>query len=335
MSVDFEKASYRSQVFRLRKLAEAALRRFPVRAKKVEFIHHGENATFKVTGHDGKCYLLRTHRYGYHSKLALQEELDWLSKLAKARLPVPGPLRSKNGNLLEWVEVPGAQSRYCDMFHWIDGKFLSKSISEKDMYEIGQLLARLQKVGKRINCRHRRYWTADGLVGSPTMFGSLDHLTKVKIADQKKITQIRRRTLARIKKYQRKYPRKMGLIHADFHFGNLLRMNSGKIAAIDFDDCGYGFLVYDLVIPLVGMVGHLRDHKRFDLYPLLKQALFDGYASLADFTSQDEKLIQDLIVARKLLMLGWLQSRSDNPRIKKYFPKAVKSFIKYVDKPDL
>ncbi len=47
--LDFEKASYLSQLHRLRALAELALTKYPVRVKKIEFINHGENTTFKVT----------------------------------------------------------------------------------------------------------------------------------------------------------------------------------------------------------------------------------------------------------------------------------------------
>lgn len=331
----FENSSYRAQVLRLRELAEVALRQFPIKVKALALINHGENATFRVTAASGAEFLLRIHRREYHSKPALFEELQWLGKLSNAGLQVPQVVRSKKGDTLVAAETLGAGLRYCDMFHWIDGRFLSKSISEDDMYEIGVLLAKVQSVGKKVRCRHRRYWTSDGLVGATPKFGSIDTLDGVGKAEQKKITSLRKKTFSRLKAYERSHPTKMGMIHADLHFRNLLKTTGGPIAAIDFDDCGYGFFIYDLVIPLVGLEYHLRDHKRFRLYPRFKKALLAGYASRVELSAQDLVILQDLIIARKLLMLGWLQSRQDNPRLRGRVKKAARYALKYAAKPTL
>jgi Ser/Thr protein kinase RdoA (MazF antagonist) len=333
-TVPFEKASYRSQVRRLRALAESALKLYPIKVKAIDFVNHGENATFKVTDHKGSQFLLRAHRNDYHSLPGLQEELTWLAKLAKAGVLVPRPFASKKKNLIEKVAHEDVGSRYCDVFNWIDGKFLSKSISETDMYEIGKLLAKIQSVGKR-DSKHRKYWHADGLVGKEPKFGSIDELSGLRKDHQSKITKARKQLLSRLKRYQSKNPHKMGIIHADLHFGNLLKTKSQQIAAIDFDDSGFGFYIYDLVIPLMGLEHHLKDHKRFHLYPKMKSALLEGYTSIKAMDKTDHQVLQDLILARKLLMLGWLQSRSDNPKLKGRVAKYAQQTLKYIKKPYL
>jgi Ser/Thr protein kinase RdoA (MazF antagonist) len=52
-----------------------------------------------------------------------------------------------------------------------------------------------------------------------------------------------------LQRFERRFPERLGLIHADLHFGNFLDTGAGP-AAIDFDDCGRGFLAYDLAVPL-------------------------------------------------------------------------------------
>ncbi len=99
----FGKASYLAQVRRLRNLAVTAISRYPVHAERIDFIHHGENTTFRVHGKGGTKYLLRVHRTGYHTKAAIQEELGWLSQLSNAGHLVPRPVVSKHGNFVETI----------------------------------------------------------------------------------------------------------------------------------------------------------------------------------------------------------------------------------------
>ena len=125
--VPFENATYRSQVLRLRNLATEILKRYPIRVRKIEFIRHGENATFCVHATSGRRYLLRVHRGGYHSEAAIGEELRWLTHLAKHGVVVPKPVRSKSGRVIETLATEGiANARQCCVFEWVDGKFVGK-----------------------------------------------------------------------------------------------------------------------------------------------------------------------------------------------------------------
>src|SRR5687768_5457924 len=104
----FKDCSYQAQVLRLRKLAQKAISRFPLRVASIEFINYGENATFKVQAQNGKKYLLRIHREDYHTVEAINEELSWLEHLnQKTSLLLPSPIRSKNNFLIESVAQEG------------------------------------------------------------------------------------------------------------------------------------------------------------------------------------------------------------------------------------
>lgn len=324
---NFQEISYLSQVRRLRSFAKIALKQYNIKVHALKFIQHAENATFKVTAVNGSLYLFRIHRNAYHSKNAILEELQWLKKLSQAKLLVPKPVESINKSLVEVISEPELDlTRNCCLFHWIDGRFIDKSLTPNHMFKVGQLIARMQSHSTVKTTR--KYWDAEGLLGLQATFGNIDSLSGVSKKDQKQITKARIATLSYLKKYQKKFPNRLGLIHADLHFGNLL-LNGLNFGAIDFDDCGFGFYVYDLVIPFVSMQNNLgeKNQRKLESY---KNALIKGYSSLSRWDHHDEQIFTHLLTARKLLMLGWLNSRSDNPMLKKYFKGAVNRALKHI-----
>lgn len=324
----FAQASYLAQVRRLSVLARSALRQYPIRVDTIKFINHGENTTFKVTATNGDRFLLRIHRRDYHTPAAIQEELAWLARLAKMdTLTVPRPLCSKSGKLLVTAEAAGIpEFRHCCVFHWIDGTFIDKSLSPQHMFELGKIIARLQSSAPRSQAR--KYWHAEGLLGRQAKFGSIDSLSGIAPKDQRTITVARLRILRKLKAFERRFPQRMGLIHADLHFGNILRLESG-LGIIDFDDSGFGFHAYDLAIPLISASYTFAKKGRKNL-PALREALISGYKALAPWDKHDDEILSDLLLTRRLVMIGWLNSRADNPRLKKYLKGSVRRTLKHL-----
>lgn len=89
--IPFHQASYQAQVRRLRQLAIEALKLYPIQAAKLDFIHHGENTTYKVTAQNGSRYLLRVARPDYHTLPALNEEMKWLRSIHHKGRPSTTP----------------------------------------------------------------------------------------------------------------------------------------------------------------------------------------------------------------------------------------------------
>jgi len=327
--LDISKLSYRKQVQLLKQLAVGALARYPITIKDISFINHGENATFRVTDSNDCKYLLRVCRNDYHTKEALLEELSWLRSLSKTKkFQLPTPVLSESKRLLENVsttEIP--EGRKVALFHWTEGRFLKKQISENQMTALGVLIAKLHAESVHSKVVHRRYWDAEGLLGKDAKFGSIDNLDGATRDQQRIVTRARKALLKKFKAFETRYPEKMGIIHADLHTGNFLFNNNG-IAAIDFDDCGFGFFGYDVAIPIMSLdrFKNLGRKKK----TLLKEALFSGYRQIRPWTKEDEAMVDHFILARRLLMLGWVNSRSDNPELKKYFKGALKRTINHL-----
>jgi Ser/Thr protein kinase RdoA (MazF antagonist) len=328
----FENASYLSQVHRLRDMAGRALQCYGIRAVSCSLITHWENTTFQVTTTIGKRFLLRIHRPGYHTEAAILEELTWLERLSAARtLRVPVPIRSRSGRLVESVASPQVpQRRYCCVLQWIDGHFIRRSLNVSHLRKLGGVIARLHGNAEGLTVVHRKYWDAEGLVGENPKFGSIDRLEGISRSAQDIVTQARLLVLSRLKQFEREFPHKQSLIHADLHFDNLLVARK-DLAVIDFDDCGLGFHAYDLAVSLTS-TGHGPYDKKSDEYSRLKDALIEGYSRERGWAESDEEILPFLIAARRLAMLGWLNSRSDNSLLKKRIKGAVARTVKHLRK---
>jgi Ser/Thr protein kinase RdoA (MazF antagonist) len=192
------------------------------------------------------------------------------------------------------------------------------------------MIASMQKAAPKT--RHRRYWTADGMVGSNPKFGSIDQLSIATRKQQQVITRARMRVLIRLRRYEKRFPKRRGLIHADIHFGNLLVTDRG-LAAIDFDDCGYGILAYDLAVVLLAIERQFNERDPVKISEL-REKLIAGYKTILPWDSHDDAILDDLVYARKLMMLGWLNSRVDNPRLAKHFKKSLPSVVKEIRRLD-
>jgi len=322
--------SHLAQVRRLTEVAEAALAQYPLRGARMHFIQHGENTTFRVEA-GKRRYLLRVHRAGYHSPEALHEELAWLRRLARVEgLAVPKPVRTVNGKshaVVATIRLP--EPRWCALLEWVDGTFLGKRMPEKRIHQLGSLMATLHEHARGQPCRHRRYWTAGGLLGKDPKFGRIDALTGISRRDQSRIDAGRRITLARLRAFEQKFPARRSLIHADLHFGNFV-VQGDRLGAIDFDDCGLGLHAYDLAVPLSQLENmFLEDWGKF---LALYDSIQEGYALRGRWDSHDEAILPALITARRLVMIGWLESRSANPKFRKILAGSVERALAHFER---
>ena len=65
-------------------------------------INLSENATFLVEAGSGYRRILRVHRAGYNSPLAIESELAWMAALqTDAGIATPSPVAGRNGALVQ------------------------------------------------------------------------------------------------------------------------------------------------------------------------------------------------------------------------------------------
>ncbi len=97
-------------------------------------------------------------------------------------------------------------------------------------------------------------------------------------------------------------PARYGVIHADLRLANLLMDDAGT-RVIDFDDCGFGWYMYDYGTAL----SFIED--RPDV-PELTAAWVKGYRKVLELPEEEEREIPTFILLRRLLLVAWIGSHS-------------------------
>jgi Ser/Thr protein kinase RdoA (MazF antagonist) len=328
MNTEFDNCTYLSQVRRLRLLAYDVLKFYKLPKFELKFVYHGENTTFKVVTKQNS-YLLRIHCRSHRTDKAMLEELRWLKKLSSTQgVRAQKPILAKNGQALinVYSEAVG-HHRLCDLLEWREGQMRNKK-SPKTFLEVGKLIGLLQK--NTIKTRHRDYWHAEGLLGNNATLGPLRDLYSEFPCYAKRIEVLRRELLKKLKSYEKRNQDKMGLIHADLHFGNMI-WSKGGVCPIDFDDCGFGLNMYDLAVTLAQSSFYFKKVSKKE-GQMAKQSLLVGYQEHRALSSQDLAIIPFLVATRELSMLGWLYDRRDNPELYAYLKKNLGKRVKKAEK---
>lgn len=322
--------SYLMKVRKLRKFALEAASKYPIKISTIDFIHYGANAIFKVTDTKHKKYMLRIHSKNYHTKEAILEEFKWLDHILKTTdLCVPKILQSRTGeSLIEESHAAILESRYCSMFKWIEGRRFWKGINNNYAYQLGVVMGKLQHNGRSVRTKHRYYWDADGLVGTQkAKFWNIEKLSDISPKQQELITAARQCVHHKLKQYEKSYPGKSGLIHADLNPNNII-VNKNHYAVIDFDDCGIGLYGYDIANALHAFQHLIKGSPEKD-FNALSDALFEGYSEYMPFTQNDINMLPYFLLAQKLNGIGALELRKDNSRLHSYFLNAVEEAIRF------
>ena len=96
---------------------------------------------------------------------------------------------------------------------------------------------------------------------------------------------------------------RFGLIHCDLRLANLL-IDGEAVKVIDFDDCGFGWYMYDAATPV-----SFYEHE--PQVPQLLDAWLKGYRKVTALAAEDEAEIATFIMLRRLLLVAWIGSHSE------------------------
>jgi Ser/Thr protein kinase RdoA (MazF antagonist) len=291
--------SRRTQVARLRRVAEAAIGRFPLPAGRLTFLTHGENTTFRHDSAAGR-HLVRVHRPQRHgrnvdSSAAIRSEIAWLRSVrADTDLAVPEALAARDG---EWtVDASAAgETRVCSVLRWMDGRIQEGSARPVHLRRLGDAMARLHHQADawmpppdfvRIQWDHETFF-GDVMVYGVTPAADCWRLLPSEVRSRFEVVGGRMADIMQS-------AGDVGLIHADLHLGNAL-FHRGDVKLIDFDDCGTAPRLYELAVAL----WELRDMPDYHTF---HDALLAGYRPLREV---DITHLDDFIAMRQVAFDLW------------------------------
>ncbi|MFW9966393.1 MAG: phosphotransferase enzyme family protein [Candidatus Thorarchaeota archaeon] len=301
--------SYRAFLFRLRNLAKKALEKYGLEVADLRFKSYSGNGLYQVIAQPSSKsrtlihpdrYALRLHQPGYMKPEYIQSELEWLSALYEARIDVPKPFKNEDGDWLTTADggynVP--EQRNCTLLSWVEGRILEKGLRPKHFKSLGEVTGKLHEqsmLWKKPKNFKRPHWDWEGLFGDGFEYGFIAQDAREAIP--KRHQEAFKDVLERIDEASQqlgKVKHSYGLIHADL--GNVV-FRGGIARPIDFDDCGFGYWIFDL--------GVILAHYMLDCEgksPKMKDALIEGYQKISIMPESNLEFL-DLFTAARFAQL--------------------------------
>ena len=288
----------------------SALHRWDIPAgATARLINVAENYTYLVEADHGFRSVLRVHRAGYHSKGEIFSELDWLTALAQSgAVDVPAIIAGRDGCEVQTVDSIGNRGcRNLVMFEFIDGAHPDERGELSDEFRnLGRIAARTHihsRQWQRPEGFLRPAWDIDAVFGPQPRWGNWRNAPNV----TPDILAVLERAEAVLRQRLGSYgtgPERFGLIHADMRLANLI-VGQGRIWLIDFDDCGFGWFLYDFATAL----SFIEDHPQV---PKLKEAWIEGYTEFLQLSRDEIGEMDSFVMLRRMALLAWIGSRIDS-----------------------
>jgi Ser/Thr protein kinase RdoA (MazF antagonist) len=301
-------AGYSNEPTKLQEFAIDAVAKFGYSLDStITLINISENATFKVTDiKTGLDTILRIHRPFYHSKEAIQSELDWVQSLRKVQLVrTPSILPAGSGEQVILVQDSTGEQRHAVMFEFMPGVEPTEHRLVADFQTLGAITARLHnqaKQWKRPSNFTRFTWNFETALGPNGHWGSWRDGLAMGPAELETLGKLSDTIKKRLDRFGNSEDR-FGLVHADMRLANLL-VSGDDVTVIDFDDCGFSWYMYDLG----SSVSFIEDHP---LVPDMTAAWVDGYRSVSELSQEEEAELPTFIMFRRLLLVAWVGSHQD------------------------
>jgi len=312
----FEDLTRLGRLRRMRQVAETALEEYDLAVTRVHFLKHAGNTMFRVVeakpGHAGETgglfvdgqYLLRIHQPGFQTADAIAVELAWLAALRRdAGAPVPEPVLTRKGRLLTAVALPGVPGTLdCSLLKWVKGRMATRGIWPDHYRAQGRLMAVLHGHAARWGppgSSARRHYDWNGLFrddGGSGMPAS-EAWALLPAAHVEPFEEVARRVKEATEALG-DGPEVSGMIHADLGVDANVLFWKGEARAIDFDDSGIGYWVYDLAIALE----HCREDAAYSLY---RDALLEGYAERRSLPNEQTEHLELFLAAFQVYWSLW------------------------------
>jgi Ser/Thr protein kinase RdoA (MazF antagonist) len=285
-------------------LAEQVLGLYELpRDSRVHLVGLSENEIYRVDAPSGRRWALRVQRPGYQSKQSLVSEIDWLVALRRdGVVATPVPVAGCNG---EWIQSAG-ESRNVVLFEWEDGRPPQIQMDLRQCFRtLGAITAQMHKHSRtwqRPEGFERFTWDFEAALGEESRWGRWRDglgMSPSRLDLFGCTAELIRQRLARYGSG----PDRFGLVHCDLRLANLL-LSEGEVKVIDFDDCGFGWYMYDAATPL-SFYEHLPQAQG------LIEHWLEGYRTVSPVSRAEEEEIPTFVMLRRLLLVAWVSSHAE------------------------
>jgi len=263
-----------------------------------------ENLTYRIEAGAWRR-ILRVHRPGYHSRMAIESELAWLAAVgAQTSLSVPTAMPGRDGRPVQRATLD--TSRHLAMFAVLPGRHFAPGEPMEPLFRrLGAQTAHLHAHAKgwaRPPWFERFAWDAAAVFGPGATWGDWRDAPGVTPGVRAVLERVEGAVVRRLAAYGTGADR-YGLIHADLRLANVLAQGE-RLHLIDFDDCGFGWFAYDFA----AAVSFMEDDPQI---PALRAAWVAGYRSVGALPDADAAMLDTFVMLRRLALLAWIGSHGE------------------------
>lgn len=295
--------------------AEQQHERFSAAARKALFAWHRNdygvldlislrsNAVFRVSYPKSSApmgHILRVNWPGRKPFSHIEAEMNWMSALRRAGVPVPGVIR-----MPLTVSVDDSTEMICTLTEFLDGESVEPvAYTAAHAEAVGKAAARIHAAAAPTNLVRPRL-DLEGLFGANSPYAS-DAEGEALLIPHRAVLDAVIAQVAAVFTRLDALGDQFGMIHADLKPDNLLFVAPDQPRVLDFDDCGYGYTLYDLA-PLLLFL------KPNSAYDDLKTALWSGYTALRPLPDDLFGALETLIAGRYVASCRWVAAHRDHP----------------------
>ena len=271
----------------------------------ISWLAESENQVFLIKDpakSDSYVARVNSGRLVYHTQQMIESEMVWLQALEKhPNVTVPVVLVDNQGKTVHSLNVASSENtRFVSVYSFLPGT----EMPEDNLHSVFQTLG---KVTSALNDHSKTWitpegfqrpeWTVRSILEDQNEWGSWENGVNVKEDALRLLKTVEATIYLRSEQFPTDHAN-FGLIYADLRTTNVL-VDGVDLAIIDFDDCGYGWYIFELASALSFM------EERPDVEDLVNRWL----AGYREQGSISEDLIEEFptfMMLRRLLLLGWV-----------------------------
>jgi Ser/Thr protein kinase RdoA (MazF antagonist) len=219
-----------------------AMRRYGIAPDRIHLLDGFESFMYEFE-RDGAEYILRIGHSLRRSIPMIQGEVNWINYLSDGGVPAARAILSENNRLVELVDDGQGEHFLATAFVRARGGHPKRADWTPRFYEVyGAMMGRMHALSKR--------YEPDPSTWRPQWDDPIMLEVEQFLPPSEAITVDKYRALIAHLRALSKDADSYGLIHQDAHTGNLFVDETGNITLFDFDDCVYGWFIYDIAMAL-------------------------------------------------------------------------------------
>ncbi|MDO1445804.1 phosphotransferase [Rhodocytophaga aerolata] len=256
-----------------------------------------------VVSEPATTYILRVYSYNRRTLTDIAEEVRLLNLLKESGIAVSYPIPDTNNTYIHQIYAPEG-IRYAVLFSFANGGKI-RNLTGELCYQIGSTMARMHQVtlGRQIN---RITYTTHTL--AKVAYQQAKVYFPESLPDMQFI-QASANKLDAVFKEAAASASRTGVVHLDIWYDNMSITDDGQITLFDFDNCGNGWLIWDIGYFCMQLF-HTQPDKAD--YERKRHLFLKGYQEITAIPEAEIPLIPYAGLAIWIYYLGVQAERFDN-----------------------